>query len=125
MRGLLEEVEEFEPRIIELRRRVHEHPELAYHEVETARLIANRLKPLGIDVRTGVGGTGVLGVLKGERPGKVVALRADMDALPVQEMVELPFKSKVEGVMHACGHDSHVAMLLGAAMLLAKKRNDL
>src|SRR5438552_3965117 len=125
MEGLLEEVKEFEPRIIELRRRVHQHPELAYHEVETGRLVANVLKSLGVEVRTGVGGTGVLGVLKGTSPGRVVALRADMDALPVQEMVNLPFKSKVKGVMHACGHDSHVSMLLGAAMLLSKRRRDL
>src|SRR5712692_7780460 len=124
MKGLLEEVKEFEPRIIELRRRVHQHPELAYHEVKTDRLVANLLRSLGVEVRTGVGGTGVLGVLKGRSPGKVVALRADMDALPVEEMVNLPFKSKVKGVMHACGHDSHVSMLLGAAMLLAKRRSE-
>src|SRR5438132_6937085 len=122
MEGLLEEVKKFEPRIIELRRRVHEQPELAYHEVKTARLVAKVLRSLGVEVKTGVGGTGVLGVLKGSSPGKVVALRADMDALPVEEMVNLPFKSKVKGVMHACGHDSHVSMLLGAAMLLAKRK---
>src|SRR5437867_13277628 len=122
MEGLLEEVKEFEPRIIELRRRVHQNPELAYHEVKTASLVANVLRSLGVEVTTGVGGTGVLGVLKGASPGKVVALRADMDALPVEEMVNLPFKSKVKGVMHACGHDSHVSMLLGAAMLLAKRK---
>src|SRR5437867_4646242 len=125
MEGLLEEVKEFEPRIIELRRRVHQNPELAYHEVKTASLVANVLRSLGVEVTTGVGGTGVLGVLKGASPGKVVALRADMDALPVEEMVNLPFKSKVKGVMHACGHDSHVSMLLGAAMLLAKRKRDL
>src|SRR5713226_761460 len=125
MEGLLEEVKEFEPRIIELRRRVHQQPELAYHEVKTGRLVADVLRSLGVEVRTGVGGTGVLGVLKGTSPGKVVALRADMDALPVEEMVNLPFKSKVKGVMHACGHDSHVSMLLGAAMLLAKRKRDL
>src|SRR5205809_5135161 len=125
MEGLLEEVKEFEPRIIELRRRVHQNPELAYHEVKTASLVANVLRSLGVEVTTGVGGTGVLGVLKGTSPGKVVALRADMDALPVEEMVNLPFKSKVKGVMHACGHDSHVSMLLGAAMLLAKRREDI
>ncbi len=125
MLQLLEEVKALEPRIIELRRKVHRYPELAYHEVATARLVAKELGAVGIEVRTKVGGTGVLGMLKGARPGKVVGLRADMDALPVQEMVELPFKSRVKGVMHACGHDSHVAMLLGAAMLLAKNRRDL
>ncbi len=125
MAQLLDEVKALEPRIIELRRKVHGNPELAYHEVATARLVAKELRALGIEVRTKVGGTGVLGILKGAKPGGVVALRADMDALPVQEMVELPFKSRVKGVMHACGHDSHVAMLLGAAMLLAKNRHEL
>src|SRR5438132_12051744 len=120
MEGLLEEVKKFEPRIIELRRRVHEQPELAYHEVKTARLVADVLRSLGVEVRTGVGGTGVLGVLKGTTPGRVVALRADMDALHVEEMVSLPFKSNVKGVMHACGHDPHVAMLIGVTMVLAK-----
>jgi len=125
MQQLLEEVKAFEPRIIELRRVVHRNPELAYHEVGTAKLVAKELRSLGVEVRTGVGGTGVLGVLEGGRPGKVVGLRADMDALPVEEMDDLPFKSRVKGVMHACGHDSHVAMLLGTAMLLAKNRRDL
>ena len=100
-------------------------------EVRTASLVAARLKALGFDVRTGVGGTGVVGVLKGGRPGGVVALRADMDALPVTEEVDLPFRSRVRttyngqevGVMHACGHDTHVAMLLGAATVLASMRD--
>src|SRR5881227_939500 len=99
-------------------RDVHEHPELSGQETRTAALVADHLRKLGIQVRTGVGGTGVVGVLKGGRPGPVVALRADMDALPVTEEVDLPFRSTVRstyagqdvGVMHACGHDNHVGI---------------
>ncbi len=122
---ILKEARGIEPEIIRTRREIHEKPELAYHEEATARLVANRLEGLGIEVKTGVGGTGVLGTLRGGKDGKVVALRADMDALPLEEMADVEFKSKVKGVMHACGHDTHVAMLLGAANLLAKHRNEL
>jgi carboxypeptidase Ss1 len=121
----LAEAKRVEPEMIETRRAVHQHPELAYHEVETAKLVAGRLESLGIDVKTGVGGTGVLGTLKGGNKGKVVALRADMDGLPVQEMADVEFRSRVDGAMHACGHDTHVAMLLGAARILAEHRKDL
>ncbi|MES3033329.1 MAG: amidohydrolase [Gemmatimonadota bacterium] len=115
------------PKVIAWRRDVHEHPELSGDEVRTAALVAAHLKALGMEVRTGVGGHGVVGVLRGGRPGPVVALRADMDALPVEELVDLPFRSKVRstyrgqpvGVMHACGHDNHVAVLMGAAEVLA------
>lgn len=115
------------PRVIAWRRDLHEHPELSGSEVRTAKLVADHLRALGIEVRTGVGGHGVVGVLKGGKPGPVVALRADMDALPVAEMVDLPFKSKATGtyrgqtvgVMHACGHDTHTAMLMGVAEILA------
>ena len=115
------------PKVIGWRRDLHEHPELSGNEVRTAKLVADHLRALGMEVRTGVGGHGVVGLLKGGKPGPVVALRADMDALPVAEQVDLPFKSKVTadyrgqtvGVMHACGHDTHVAMLMGAAELLA------
>jgi amidohydrolase len=120
-------VQEVNAKVVAWRRDIHEHPELGNQEVRTAALVAAHLRSLGIEVRTGVGGTGVVGVLRGGRPGKVVALRADMDALPVTEMVDLPFKSKVKlqfrgaetGVMHACGHDNHVAILMGAAEVLA------
>src|SRR6058998_2529837 len=121
----LKEAKAIEPEIIKTRREIHAHPELAYHEEATANLVADRLKALGIEVRTKVGGTGVLGTLKGKGKGKVVALRADMDALPLDEMAEVDFKSKVKGVMHACGHDTHVAMLLGAAKLLANHKDEL
>jgi carboxypeptidase Ss1 len=120
------ELKQIEPSIISTRRDLHENPELTYMEKRTSKLVAEKLKSLNIDVKTGIGGTyGVLGILKGGKAGKVVGLRADMDALPVTEEVDLPFKSKNAGVMHACGHDAHVAMLLGAAELLSKHRDDL
>lgn len=119
--------------VIAWRRDIHEHPELGNREVRTAALVADRLRALGIEVREHVAKTGVVGVLRGGKPGKTVALRADMDALPVTEEVDVPFKSTVKsmyagqtvGVMHACGHDSHTAMLLGAATVLAKHRAEI
>jgi amidohydrolase len=118
---------ELAPRVVQWRRDIHQHPELSFHETRTAALVAQHLKALGLEVQTGVGGNGVVGILRGGKPGPVVALRADMDALPVTEMVDLPFKSTVRamyngqdvGVMHACGHDNHVAILMGTAELLA------
>ena len=122
-----------ESKVIGWRRDIHQNPELGNREVRTAALVAAHLRALGYEVRTGVGVTGVVAVLKGGRPGPVVALRADMDALPVTEEVDLPFASRVRttyagkdtGVMHACGHDTHVAMLMGAAEALAKLRERL
>ncbi len=125
MSELLQEVKTIEPEIIRTRRRVHQNPELSYHERATAKLVAQKLRLFGIDVREEIGGTGVLGLLKGGRPGKVVGLRADMDALPVEEKSGVDFRSRVPGVMHACGHDAHVAMLLGAAQLLSRRKVDL
>lgn len=125
MPSLFQEAKQIEPKIIEIRRKIHSEPELSFKEFKTAKLVAKELRALGIQVKTHVGGNGVLGVLVGEKEGKVVALRADMDALPVTEEVNLPFKSKNKGVMHACGHDTHVAMLLGAATLLSKHKKDL
>jgi amidohydrolase len=118
---------ELAPRVVQWRRDIHQHPELSFQETRTAALVAQHLKSLGLEVQTGVGGNGVVGILRGGKPGAVVALRADMDALPVTEMVDLPFKSTVRatyngqqvGVMHACGHDNHVAILMGTAELLA------
>lgn len=119
--------------VVAWRRDIHEHPELGNRETRTAALVAAELKRLGLEVQTGVGHTGVVGVLRGGKPGPVVALRADMDALPVTEELRVPFASKVRaqyngqevGVMHACGHDAHVAMLLGAANLLASMKAEL
>jgi len=115
------------------RRDLHEHPELSNREVRTAKLIAEELKKLGYEVRTGIAHNGVTGILKGGKPGPKLAIRADIDALPVTEQVDLPFASKVKGdylgkqvgVMHACGHDAHTAMTLGLAAILAKMRADL
>ncbi len=115
------------PRVIEWRRYLHQHPELSNREFNTSKLVADELKRLGLDVRTGIAKTGVVGILKGGLPGPVVALRADMDALPVTERTDVPFRSTVKaeyngqqvGVMHACGHDAHVAMLLGTANVLS------
>ncbi len=122
---LVKEAASIEPEIIKIRREIHESPELAYKEQRTAKLATDRLESYGIEAKEKVGGTGVLGILRGTNKGKVVALRADMDALPLEEMADIDFKSKVKGVMHACGHDTHVAMLLGAAKLLANHKDEL
>ena len=125
--------DKIEKKVIKWRRDIHQNPELSNREFKTAAKVAKHLKSLGIDVQTEVAHTGVVGVLKGGKPGKVVALRADMDGLPVKEKVDLPFASKAKGiyqgkevdVMHACGHDNHVAGLMGAAEILASIRKDL
>lgn len=125
--------DKIEQQVIAWRRDIHEHPELGNQETRTAALIAKELTALGIEVKTGVAHTGVVGLLKGGKPGPVVALRADMDGLPVIERVPVPFASKEKttyygkevGVMHACGHDSHVAILLGVATILSEMKNDL
>lgn len=113
------------PRVVALRRAIHQHPELAFHEVKTAALVAKTLRGLGIPAKTGVARTGVVGMITGEMRGPCVAIRADMDALPIEEATHLPFTSRVPGVMHACGHDGHTAMGLGAAMVLASLKKDL
>lgn len=122
-----------ENKVIEWRRHLHQNPELGNREFETAKYVAAHLKSLGMEVETGIAHTGVVGFLKGGKPGPTVALRADMDALPVTEQVDIPFASKAKtkyngeevGVMHACGHDTHVAMLMGAAQVLAGMRDEL
>ena len=119
------------PKVVEWRRHIHEHPELSNREFETAKFIEAHLRKLGLEVKTGIAKTGVVGILKGNQPGPVIGLRADMDALPVKERVDLPFASKVAAdyngakvpVMHACGHDTHVAMLMGTAEVLAGMKN--
>lgn len=125
------EFDNIEDQVIEWRRDIHEHPELSNREFKTAEKIASHLKSLGIDVQTGVAKTGVVGILKGNHPGKTVALRADIDALPVTEKNDLPFKSEVTteflgsktGVMHACGHDTHTAILMGVAQILSQHKD--
>lgn len=123
--------QEVEERVIEWRRDIHQNPELSNREFKTAEKVANHLRSLGMEVQTGIAYTGVVGILKGDNPGKVVALRADMDALPVTERNELPFRSEVRteflgketGVMHACGHDTHTAILMGVAEVLSKNKD--
>lgn len=114
--------EKFLPQVIAWRRDIHAHPELSQHEERTASLVANVLEGLGIEVRRNVGGFGVVGLLRGNEPGKTVGLRADMDALPLNEETGLEYASQNPGVMHACGHDTHTAMLLGAACALSEMR---
>jgi amidohydrolase len=126
-------IEPLLPQVTAWRRDIHEHPELGNREVRTAKLVADELARLGLEVRTGIAHTGVVGVLKGGKPGPKLAIRADMDALPVTEEVDLPFASKAfgtyrgkqVGVMHACGHDTHTAMTLGVAAAMAKIRGEL
>ena len=120
-------------RLVEIFKDLHQNPELGFMEVRTSGIIAKELKALGYEVITGIGKTGVVGILKGGKPGPVVALRADMDGLPVKERAEIPFASKAMSeyngqpvsVMHACGHDTHVAILMGTAEILAGMQKDL
>lgn len=126
-------IDEIEPKIIEWRRDFHQTPELSNREFKTAEKIAAHLKSLGFEVQTGIAHTGVVGILKGGKPGPVIALRADIDGLPVTERTPVPFASKVKstyngietGVMHACGHDTHIAILMGTAEVLSKMKKDI
>lgn len=129
--GLDKEIAAIESKVIEWRRDFHQNPELSNREFKTAEKIAKHLRSLGIEVQTGIAHTGVVGILKGDHPGKVLALRADIDALPVPERADLPFKSTAKGefrgeevpVMHACGHDTHIAILMGTAEILSKNKD--
>jgi len=122
---------DLEQKVIQWRHEIHQNPELSNREFKTSEKVANHLRSLGIEVQTGIAHTGVVGILKGNRPGKVLALRADMDALPVKEENDLPYRSEVvttfagqeTGVMHACGHDTHVAILMGVAEYLSKNKD--
>ena len=111
--------------VVTIRRDLHMHPETAFAERRTASIVAQRLRRLGYDVHEGVGKTGVVGVLSGSKPGRTIMLRADMDALPILEENDHAYRSQSDGVMHACGHDGHVAILLGAAELIADRRDEL
>jgi len=130
---IAQKAETLESKVVAWRRDFHLNPELGNREFKTAEKVANHLKSLGFEVQTGVGKTGVVGILKGGKPGPVIALRADMDGLPVKERVDIPFASKAVGeyngqpvsIMHACGHDTHVAILMGTAEILASMKNDL
>jgi len=129
VRSLLADVDEILPGVIADRRHFHEHPELGFQEIETARIVAERLASLGVeDIRTGINKTGVTGLIRGSgsgpNVGKTILLRADMDALPIHEETGAEYASKHEGVMHACGHDAHTAILLGAARVLSGRKDE-
>ncbi len=128
MDSLKSEIDEIVPDIVALRRDLHEHPELAFEEVRTSGIVAQRLRALGLDVRTGVAKTGVVGLLRGGKGGpgaKTIAIRADMDALPIHELNEIDYRSTVDGKMHACGHDGHTSIALAVADILSKRRDEL
>jgi len=118
-------LEEVHSEMIDIRRDLHMHPELSFQEVRTPQVIAEYLRNLGLEVKTGVGERGVVGTLKGGKPGKTVALRADFDALPIEEENDVPYKSQVPGVMHACGHDAHTAIVLGIAKVLSEIKDEI
>jgi amidohydrolase len=120
-----EEAAALAPRLIELRRDIHQYPELANREFRTGKLVAERLRALGLEVRHPVARTGVVARLRGGRPGPVVALRADMDALPIQEERDVPYRSRHPGIMHACGHDAHTAVAVAVAELLTRHKDEL
>ncbi len=120
---VIDRITAFAPELTELRRDLHAHPELGFQEVRTSGIVAELLAKWGIETHTGIGRTGVVGVLKGKGAGRTIGLRADMDALPIDERTNLAWSSKTPGVMHACGHDGHTAMLLGAARYLAETRD--
>ncbi|MGB2697734.1 MAG: M20 family metallopeptidase [Candidatus Zixiibacteriota bacterium] len=113
------------PRLVKLRREFHQYPEIAFEEFETSKRITRELKQLKLQVKTGIAKTGVVGVLYGDKKGKTVALRADMDALPVTEQTDVPYKSRINGKMHACGHDMHMTCVIGAATVLSRMKNEL
>ncbi|GGA21090.1 M20 metallopeptidase family protein [Paenibacillus physcomitrellae] len=123
--ALAAQLAEQEQQLIEWRRFMHQHPELSFQEINTAHFIANQLRSFGIEIRTGVGGNGIVGVIRGGSPGPRIAFRADFDALPIQDEKDVPYKSTVPGVMHACGHDGHTSILLGVARLLQEHREKL
>lgn len=125
---LKSDIDEIVPDMVALRRDFHEHPELAFEEVRTSGIVAGRLRALGLEVQTGIAKTGVVGTLRGGKAGegaKTLAIRADMDALPIYELNEIDFRSTVDNKMHACGHDGHTSVLLSVANLLSKRREEL
>ncbi len=118
-----EAARDLKPKLIEMRRDFHQNPELSNREVRTGRVIGERLKALGIPTQTGIGGNGVIATITGKQPGRVIAVRADIDALPIEEIMDVPYKSKNKGVKHACGHDAHITVGLGLAELLWKRKD--
>ena len=122
---LLDDARKISGKLSKIRRQIHMHPELGYQEKRTSAFVAKTMRSMGIEVRTGVAKTGVVALLEGGRSGKTVALRGDMDALPITEQTTTPYRSRVDGVMHACGHDANTTTVIGAAMLLAHMRDEL
>src|SRR5579859_5987659 len=125
---LKSDIDELVPDLIAMRRDLHEHPELAFEEVRTSGIVADRLRALGLEVQTGVAKTGVVGLLRGgvsPAHGKTIAIRADMDALPIHELNEIDYRSQVDGKMHACGHDGHTSIALAVADISSKRRAEL
>ena len=120
---VIDQIADFADELTNIRRDFHEHPELGMEEVRTSGVVAKLLTQWGIETHAEIGKMGVVGVLKGKGVGKTIGLRADMDALPIQERSNVPYASKTPGVMHACGHDAHTTMLLGAARYLSETRN--
>ncbi|HET9014971.1 MAG TPA: amidohydrolase, partial [Thermomicrobiaceae bacterium] len=118
-------VERIARQLVDDRRYLHQHPELGFQEENTARLVAERLRALGVEVQAGVARTGVVGLIRGGKPGRTVMLRADMDALPIEEENDVPYRSQTSGTMHACGHDGHTAILLGVAEVLSGRRDEI
>lgn len=112
---LKERIDEMKDWLVEIRRTIHMHPELGFEEIETSKLVSEWLERFGLQVKRGLAKTGVVGLLESKKPGKTVAVRADMDALPIEEVTQVPYASRIRGKMHACGHDAHVAILLGVA----------
>ncbi|WP_304956680.1 M20 metallopeptidase family protein [Virgibacillus saliphilus] len=125
LKNIHESIDNLYPEMVEIRRYLHQHPELSFQETETANYIATFYEKLGIPYQTKVGGNGIIATLKGGKPGKTVALRADFDALPIQDEKDVPYKSKVDGVMHACGHDGHTATLLTLAKVMKEYQEEL
>jgi amidohydrolase len=116
-------IRQLQPQIVLWRRQIHQQPELAFREAKTAAFISQKLTKWGIEHETGVATTGIVAVVRGRKPGPVLAIRADMDALPIQEMNDVEYRSQQDGVMHACGHDGHVAIALGTAYYLSQHRD--
>lgn len=125
LNDLFTKLEMLYPELVRIRRDLHMYPELSYQEVATPQKVAQYLQALGLEVRTEVGGRGVVGLLRGGKPGKTIALRADFDALPIQDEKKVEYKSRISGVMHACGHDIHTAALLGVAHVLSERKEEI
>jgi amidohydrolase len=118
------EIHNLQMTLVEWRRHLHQHPELGFKEVQTAEFVSKKLQEWGVEHQTGIAKTGIVATIPGSKPGPVLAIRADMDALPIQEENEVPYRSRHDGIMHACGHDGHTAIALGTVYYLSRHRDD-